>query len=87
MRGIGEPPIGPPPAVASAIEDAIGVGLASVPITPERVLDCLASLLLREEVRVPVWPFGGIIDCLDPASLAGFWAGVLGTRSHSRPGG
>ena len=44
-RGIGEPPIGPPAAaVASAIQDAIGVRPAVLPITPERVLDCLAQL-------------------------------------------
>ncbi len=43
-RGIGEPPIGPPAAaVASAIQDAIGVRPAVLPITPERVLDCLAA--------------------------------------------
>ena len=41
-RGIGEPPIGPPAAaVASAIQDAIGVRPATLPITPERVLGCL----------------------------------------------
>jgi CO/xanthine dehydrogenase Mo-binding subunit len=44
-RGIGEPPIGPPAAaVASAIQDALGVRPASLPITPERVLECLAGL-------------------------------------------
>lgn len=43
-RGIGEPPIGPPAAaVASAIQDAIGVRPATLPITPERVLDCLGE--------------------------------------------
>jgi CO/xanthine dehydrogenase Mo-binding subunit len=43
-RGIGEPPIGPPAAaVASAIQDAIGVRPAVLPITPERVLRCLAT--------------------------------------------
>jgi CO/xanthine dehydrogenase Mo-binding subunit len=37
-RGIGEPPIGPPaPAIASAIQDAIGVRLTELPFTPERV--------------------------------------------------
>ena len=42
-RGIGEPPIGPPiAAVASAIADALGVRPATLPITPERVLKCLA---------------------------------------------
>jgi CO/xanthine dehydrogenase Mo-binding subunit len=41
-RGIGEPPIGPPPAaVASAIHDATGVRPRVLPITPERVLACL----------------------------------------------
>jgi CO/xanthine dehydrogenase Mo-binding subunit len=43
-RGIGEPPIGPPlAAVASAIQDAIGVRPATLPITPERVLACLGE--------------------------------------------
>jgi CO/xanthine dehydrogenase Mo-binding subunit len=38
-RGIGEPPIGPcAPALASAIEDAVGVRLRRLPMTPERVL-------------------------------------------------
>jgi CO/xanthine dehydrogenase Mo-binding subunit len=42
-RGIGEPPIGPPiAAVASAIQDALGVRPTSLPITPERVLECVA---------------------------------------------
>ena len=37
-RGIGEPPIGPPAAaVASAIENAVGVRLRRLPMTPERV--------------------------------------------------
>ena len=37
-RGIGEPPIGPPaPAVASALADALGVRLTTLPFTPERV--------------------------------------------------
>jgi CO/xanthine dehydrogenase Mo-binding subunit len=40
-RGIGEPPIGPPPAaVASAIQDALGSRPAVLPISPERVLEC-----------------------------------------------
>ena len=43
-RGIGEPPIGPPAAaVASAIEDAIGARPTVLPITPERVLECLSA--------------------------------------------
>jgi CO/xanthine dehydrogenase Mo-binding subunit len=41
-RGIGEPPIGPPAAaVASAIQDATGTRPTVLPITPERVLECL----------------------------------------------
>jgi xanthine dehydrogenase molybdenum-binding subunit len=41
-RGIGEPPIGPPPAaVASAIHDAVGARPDVLPITPERVLECV----------------------------------------------
>jgi CO/xanthine dehydrogenase Mo-binding subunit len=41
-RGIGEPPIGPPaPALASAIQDATGVRLTELPMTPERVLQAL----------------------------------------------
>jgi CO/xanthine dehydrogenase Mo-binding subunit len=43
-RGIGEPPIGPPlAAVAAAIQDATGARPATLPITPERVLDCLGQ--------------------------------------------
>jgi CO/xanthine dehydrogenase Mo-binding subunit len=43
-RGIGEPPIGPPPAaVASAIEDALGTRPTRLPITPERVLRCVTA--------------------------------------------
>jgi CO/xanthine dehydrogenase Mo-binding subunit len=41
-RGIGEPPIGPPPAaLASAIQDAVGVRLRQLPMTPERILAAL----------------------------------------------
>ena len=41
-RGIGEPPIGPPPAaIASAIRDAVGARPTTLPITPERVLECI----------------------------------------------
>jgi CO/xanthine dehydrogenase Mo-binding subunit len=48
-RGIGEPPIGPPPAaLASAIQDAVGVRLRQLPMTPERVLAAL------REARVDV---------------------------------
>ena len=47
-RGIGEPPIGPPAAaVANAIEDAVGVRITELPITPERVARALG--LVRED--------------------------------------
>jgi len=43
-KGVGEIPIdGPAPAVAAAIEDAIGVHLAALPMTPERVLAALEA--------------------------------------------
>ncbi len=41
-RGIGEPPVAPPAAaIANAIEDAIGVRITELPITPERVARAL----------------------------------------------
>ena len=41
-RGIGEPPIGPcAAAIASAVEDAVGARPNTLPITPERVLECV----------------------------------------------
>jgi len=41
-KGIGEPPIvGVSPAVANAIEDAVGVRIRDLPITPERVARAL----------------------------------------------
>jgi CO/xanthine dehydrogenase Mo-binding subunit len=41
-RGIGEPPIGPPAAaIANAIADAVGARPRVLPITPERVLQCI----------------------------------------------
>jgi xanthine dehydrogenase molybdenum-binding subunit len=43
-RGIGEPPTGPPPAaVASAIQEAVGVRLRELPMTPERVFEALEA--------------------------------------------
>ncbi len=47
-RGIGEPPVGPPPAtLASAIEDAIGIRLRELPMTAERV----HAAITRERLR------------------------------------
>ena len=44
-RGIGEPPIGPPAAaIANAVEDAVGVRITELPITPERVARALGVL-------------------------------------------
>jgi CO/xanthine dehydrogenase Mo-binding subunit len=44
-RGIGEPPIAPPAAaIANAIEDAVGVRMTELPITPERVARALGIL-------------------------------------------
>jgi CO/xanthine dehydrogenase Mo-binding subunit len=41
-RGIGEPPIGPPAAaIANAVADAVGARPRVLPITPERVLQCI----------------------------------------------
>ncbi|HLH64414.1 MAG TPA: xanthine dehydrogenase family protein molybdopterin-binding subunit [Solirubrobacteraceae bacterium] len=49
-RGIGEPPIGPcAPALAAAIEDAVGVRLVQLPMTPERVQRALADTRARDE--------------------------------------
>ena len=44
-RGVGEPPIVPAPAaIANAVEDAMGVRITQLPLTPERiVLESLAS--------------------------------------------
>jgi CO/xanthine dehydrogenase Mo-binding subunit len=44
IKGIGEPPIGPvAPAIANAIEDAIGVRIRDLPITSEKVYEALKS--------------------------------------------
>lgn len=41
-RGIGEPPVIPTaPAIANAIEDAIGVRIKDLPITPEKIVKAL----------------------------------------------
>ncbi|HKV44504.1 MAG TPA: xanthine dehydrogenase family protein molybdopterin-binding subunit [bacterium] len=47
-RGIGEPPIAPPAAaIANAVEDAVGVRMTELPITPERVARALGLLADR----------------------------------------
>ncbi|TMI85044.1 MAG: xanthine dehydrogenase family protein [Bacillati bacterium ANGP1] len=44
-RGIGEPPIAPPAAaVANAVDDAVGVRITELPVTPERVARALGLL-------------------------------------------
>ena len=44
-RGIGEPPIAPPAAaIANAVEDAVGVRITDLPVTPERVARALGLL-------------------------------------------
>jgi CO/xanthine dehydrogenase Mo-binding subunit len=53
-RGIGEPPIGPPPAaLASAIHDAVGVRLRQLPMTPERVLAALREARAGSATATP----------------------------------
>jgi CO/xanthine dehydrogenase Mo-binding subunit len=43
-RGVGEPPIVPAPAaIANAIEDAVGVRLTELPLTPERIALAVAA--------------------------------------------
>src|SRR5438094_3566182 len=43
-RGVGEPPSGPAPAaIANAIEDAAGVRLTELPMTPERIALAIAA--------------------------------------------
>jgi len=43
-RGIGEPPIGPcAPALARAVQDAIGIRMCRLPMTPERVLAAIRN--------------------------------------------
>ncbi len=51
-RGIGEPPNGPPPAaVASAIQNAVGVRLLELPMTPERIFEALSGRGEKESER------------------------------------
>ena len=43
-KGLGEPPIIPTAAaLANAVEDAIGVRVTDLPLTPDRVLDALRA--------------------------------------------
>jgi CO/xanthine dehydrogenase Mo-binding subunit len=43
-KGIGENPIGPPaPAIANAVEDAVGVRIRDLPVTAEKVYRALAD--------------------------------------------
>jgi CO/xanthine dehydrogenase Mo-binding subunit len=43
-RGIGENPIGPvAPAIANAVEDAVGIRIRDLPITAEKVYRALAD--------------------------------------------
>ncbi len=51
-RGIGEPPlIGTPPAILSAIADAIGTQVTELPATPERVWRAIQEKQQRERSR------------------------------------
>ncbi len=51
-KGLGEPPIIPAPAaIANAVADAIGVRIADLPITPDKVLRVLRANSLQEEVQ------------------------------------
>lgn len=48
-KGIGEPTnMGPPPAIANAIYNAVGVRVKELPITPERLLHALDDKKTRE---------------------------------------
>ena len=45
IRGVGEPPIVPPPAaIANAIRDAAGVRMGRLPMSPERVFEAMKEL-------------------------------------------
>jgi len=44
VRGVGEPPIvPPPPAIANAIKDAIGVRMTELPMSPPRVFEAITK--------------------------------------------
>ena len=43
-KGVGEPPIIPPPAaIANAVFDAVGVRIQELPITPEKIVTALKA--------------------------------------------
>jgi CO/xanthine dehydrogenase Mo-binding subunit len=45
-KGIGELPIdGPAPAVVNAIEQATGISLARIPVTPEVLMEAMEKVL------------------------------------------
>jgi CO/xanthine dehydrogenase Mo-binding subunit len=49
-KGIGELPMdGPAPAIVSAIENAVGVFVNEIPVTPERLMDKLGDLAHKVE--------------------------------------
>jgi len=52
-KGVGEMPMsGPGPAVANAVRH-LGLDVRSLPITPERVLECVSSSTESEETSPP----------------------------------
>ena len=54
-KGIGELPMdGVAPAIASAVENAIGVRIDEIPITPERLMEALPSLPAEEKAGTRV---------------------------------
>jgi 4-hydroxybenzoyl-CoA reductase subunit alpha len=59
-KEVGQGPLLPiPPAVANAVHDALGVRVAEVPITPDKVLEALASPSRRcgpEAFPAVPWP-------------------------------
>jgi xanthine dehydrogenase molybdenum-binding subunit len=56
-KGIGENPISPvAPAIANAIEDAVGVRIHDLPITSEKVYQALQEKRARENARNPSAP-------------------------------
>ena len=53
-KGLGELPMdGPAPAIANAVEDAIGIGFNSIPLLPEDIFEALTSRSRQEGGVVP----------------------------------